>query len=180
MIKHVILEECKKLAHPKEFVETEFITKAIKLMVQVIRGKTDKGIILSGRTGVGKTLLLKAFNIVWNEFNNVPMEQIRASQLKTITIKSEGYATADYRMPFLSIDDFGSEPETIKHYGTDVTPFSDIIHYRSEMEDIRKILIATTNLSPKMIGERYGDRTLSRLKGENLIILIKGDDHRTT
>lgn len=164
----------------KNFVNNEYIQRAIKEYSKCIQNnKHNKGVILSGRTGTGKTVLLESVIKVWNNHNKIKMEYIKSSKLINCTTKSEGYSNnLDFRMPFLSLDDFGAEPEEIKHYGQIITPFIDIIQYRYDMNDKRKLLFATTNLTPKMISERYGDRTLSRLKGDNLILKLDGEDNR--
>lgn len=173
-----IINEYQKLVGV-HFRMNESLEKAVKILSGIISGEYNTGVIMSGRTGVGKTQLLKASITVWNRHNKIDVEYLPSSKLKTIMINSEGYSsTIDYRMPFLAIDDFGAEPERIINYGMEITPFVDIIQYRSDMVDKRKILLATTNLSPSMISDRYGDRVLSRLRGENKIILIDGDDHR--
>lgn len=169
-----------KISVGVKFVMTEYIDRAIKEYSNcIVNNNSKKGVIVSGRTGTGKTKLLETVIEVWNKYNKVDMEYLPSSKLSTVTIKSEGYnSTVDFRMPFLAIDDFGAEPEEIKYFGNSITPFIDIIQYRYDMKDKRKILFATTNLSPKMISDRYGDRVFSRLKGDNLIIKMDGEDNR--
>ena len=180
-IKQEIYTEYRRRVGSK-FKDSEFIQHAIDAFANTIYNKgVNKGVIISGRTGVGKTVLLKSAVAIWDRHNKVKMEYLPSSKIPTITTKSEGYAsTIDYRMPYLAIDDIGAEPEVIKLYGVGITPLVDIVQYRTDMKDRRKILFATTNLTPNMIGERYGDRVKSRLRGENKIILVKGDDNRTT
>ena len=61
--------------------------------------------------------------------------------------------------PLLAIDDLGKEPGEIITYGNIVTPMVDLIEQRYKMQ---LFTIATTNLLPKQIGEKYGARIADR------------------
>lgn len=71
----------------------------------------------------------------------------------------EYFETRLKRRAFLAIDDLGCEPSTVKNYGTEITPVTDIIYARY---DSMLPTIITTNLDKKDIRERYGDRVADR------------------
>jgi len=136
-------------------------------------------IVLSGDVGTGKTHLAQS---VYNELaargksclcctafglNNLFFENHtsldKSSLIKTLT-------EAD----FLVIDDLGTEPvyrNVTREYLYSV--LNERMLYR------RRTLI-TTNLSPAQIGERYGERILSRLnhKGMSVFFRFSGSDVR--
>ena len=60
---------------------------------------------------------------------------------------------------FIGIDDLGCEPTTIKNYGTDINPVTDLLYRRY---DNRSPTIITTNLDRKDIRDKYGDRLADR------------------
>lgn len=60
---------------------------------------------------------------------------------------------------FLVIDDLGCEPVSVKSWGTEITPVTDILYRR--YDDMLPTIV-TTNLSKKDIRVRYGDRVADR------------------
>lgn len=62
---------------------------------------------------------------------------------------------------FLIIDDLGVEPQTVKSYGNEVSPVSDILYHRYNKS---MFTLMTTNLSWNEIGTRYGERISDRMK----------------
>lgn len=60
----------------------------------------------------------------------------------------------------LAIDDLGTEPVEVMDYGNIITPIIDLLTKRYEAQ---LFTIVTTNLDPKDIRKRYGDRIADRL-----------------
>ena len=60
----------------------------------------------------------------------------------------------------LAIDDLGTEPVEVMDYGNIITPVIDLLTKRYEAQ---LFTIVTTNLNPKEIRKRYGDRIADRL-----------------
>ena len=173
-----IILEIKKEVGDK-FQLNPFITKAVNLLVDSMMNR-DKGVILIGGTGVGKTTVMRCARKVFNSFAEKEMDMILGHQIKDATKHNrEGYiGTGDYTMSYVLLDDVGSEPIKIVEYGSEVNPFIDIVEYRYNMEDRMKVLWVTTNLSMGDISERYGDRVASRLVEGNVIANMGGEDFR--
>lgn len=60
----------------------------------------------------------------------------------------------------LAIDDLGTEPVEVMDYGNIITPVINLLTKRYEAH---LFTIVTTNLDPKEIHKRYGDRIADRL-----------------
>lgn len=59
----------------------------------------------------------------------------------------------------LAIDDFGTEPAEVMSYGNVTTPLTELLYHRY---DEGLFTIISTNLTPKHIKERYGERISDR------------------
>lgn len=72
------------------------------------------------------------------------------------------------------IDDIGTESLSVK-YGEKRMTFPELV---DEAEKKGKLLIITTNLSLSEIKEKYGERTLDRLRAITTPIVFKGESLR--
>ena len=72
------------------------------------------------------------------------------------------------------IDELGVE-EQVTNYGEPFEPFNKIIN---AAEASTKLLFITTNLTPKQLLDRYGERTLDRIARLCKSIEFKGDSLR--
>ncbi len=75
---------------------------------------------------------------------------------------------------FLVVDDIGTEDFT-NEYGSRRMAFSELM---DSVEKTNKTVIITSNLGAKQIQEKYGDRTLDRIKSTCIRVLFKGDSLR--
>ncbi len=78
------------------------------------------------------------------------------------------------RYNLISIDDIGTE-DFSNNYGSKRHAFAELV---DSVEKEGKIVIATTNLSKAQLTEKYGDRTVDRIKGLFTCVLFKGDSLR--
>ena len=78
------------------------------------------------------------------------------------------------RYSLISIDDIGTE-DFSNNYGSKRHAFAELV---DSVEKEGKIVIATTNLSKAQLTEKYGDRTVDRIKGLFTCVLFKGDSLR--
>lgn len=138
------------------------------------------GLLIMGKAGVGKTWILTAI------MNDVLMNCFRWSEKMT---KHVAYYPASYliynlrnrneamfqnaiSVSWLFLDDFGSENVTDfarEHFFT-------ILDIRCQK---KKPTFITTNLNFNEIGEKYGERFVSRLKEMCIPMQIDGQDRRT-
>jgi DNA replication protein DnaC len=140
-----------------------------------------KGIILAGNCGTGKTLIMKSAQKIYNYFPDNSFKFATTSQVVTDynkpNDKGGDEAITRYKNGDWCFDDFGSE-EMGSHFGK-IEVMKEIILRRYEMFiNYGNKTYLTTNLSPQMIEERYGERVMSRLKEMCNIKIITGNDRR--
>lgn len=149
------------------------------LMQQWCEKKSDKNVVLSGNTGVGKTHLMQCMadsiilqkRTVYYSLSHNMLDLLANEYTKygAITdISGSPFIAADV----LFIDDLGTEPvmKNLPIY------LQLILEERAQRG---KPTVVTTNLLPPDIRERYGDRVLSRLFSKTAVsIRMTGKDLR--
>ena len=132
----------------------------------------QKGLLITGDSGVGKTETLKAVK-------NNPIKPLQI--VSTVWVTQVVKASGDFILPdnkIVVLDDVGCEPIPIKHYGTDIRWFADLIESRYIGQTDYSNLIITTNLDGDKIEQLYGYRIRSRLRQMFNIISVVGEDIR--
>lgn len=150
--------------------------EAIKYLVDIYTGKSDKrGLVVSGNTGSGKTLLLK----LWIYFRKYVLRDERAysNGLRSrsyvfydpLTLlkhfQKDQYDIFSKRLgDVLILDDIGLIPP-VNYFGTMVDIAGNLIfkRYDDTKEDPQLELYLTTNLTPDQLKTALGERTISRL-----------------
>jgi energy-coupling factor transporter ATP-binding protein EcfA2 len=135
----------------------------------------DKGILLSGPVGCGKTTLMKLLRHLvpmQRPYEVIPCRNIAFSfnHLGFKTIEEYG------NTKFFCFDDLGVEPPG-RFYGKDMNVMGEVLLSRYELYLQSKLKIkthATTNLSADELEERYGHRVRSRMR--KLFNLVSFED----
>lgn len=134
----------------------------------------QKGLLLIGPVGVGKTSMLNLMNRVLDDKKRFA---IKSANEIALTFADEGHSTilkygkhftrtASYSKESraLCIDDIGSE-SNIKHFGNDCNVIQEILTLRYDLYiSIQIKSYCTTNLSFLQLGEVYGERLISRFR----------------
>lgn len=132
-----------------------------------------KGLLLRGISGIGKTYLPTCLK-------DNPLNPIKIVNILEITdyVKEDGEYEVRTNGKIFCIDDIGTEPTPIKHYGTDINWFKNFIElYYAKKQPFNRVIIST-NLNFELLTEKYGYRVTSRMKEMFNTINVEGTDLR--
>lgn len=148
---------------------------------------TKFGILLCGNPGNGKTTMLYAFQHATNYlvkqgmFNN---EQYRGYDIGLVVLDArditeeakdhKGFAHTKQRY-MLGVEDIGREPTEVLDYGNVLNPVIDLLEsrYREQL-----FTFVTTNLTPKQIRAKYGNRIADRFNEMMECVVFENDTYR--
>lgn len=131
----------------------------------------NKGLLMLGGVGVGKTLIMKAFSLnqhasyrvvrsrdISYDFADKGFGVVKLhSEIASIAVNIHGQSESG-----ICIDDLGTDEER-KHYGDKANALTEIILNRYDLNR-HNLTHITTNLNAKMIEQVYGTRVRSRMR----------------
>lgn len=191
-----IMNECgiskDKLHSFKQFSSSVASNEKQKTQLEKIRSKFEEisnkfpainsnFIIISGKTGVGKTFMAEclASSLIEKGFivsvvSSFGMNDIMLSYHTCFNDQKQSYLSSLLDPEILLVDDLGTEP-ILKNVTLEY-----LYLILSERSRRGHLTIITTNLSPNDILDRYNERIFSRIfnKKESLCIQIEGQDLR--
>jgi DNA replication protein DnaC len=143
-------------------------------------GDLNKGILLQGKYGCGKTVLLETYSLLHNHtvrkfsLNYPLLSFIKAVELQEQIRKQS--VNMFVRKPLI-IDEFGRESKTVQDYGNITRPLSELLSLRS---DAGTLTHGTTNfiLNTLSSDEFYGGMIGDRLKTMFNFITLHGETRR--
>lgn len=170
----------------REYIADTYITSTIYQISEILGTPSHRfSIILTGQYGNGKTTMLYAIRSLIHylfEYNHPAihhLKQFRPSipivaakdMVKHIISGEHSYRLEDMIM----IDDWGSEPTEIIHYGMLYTPIIDLIEARYAR---MQYTILSTNMKIEEIRPKYKHRCADRLNEMAHIVEFTGDSYR--
>ena len=150
----------------RKFVMDEATAANIEKFASFLTNDSSKfGLIFSGVCGNGKTTLTFAFQNLLNYLNDEGLFDERTG-ISIIDAKEVVAYAKDPKMfselrnrTMIAIEDMGREPVEVLEYGNVLNPVIDFLEYRYNAQ---LFTLITTNLVPKEIRERYGNRIADR------------------
>ena len=134
-----------------------------------------RGLMLFGSNGRGKTQICQnIIPVIFMHYLKRDYFCVEAKNLSQYNRSEIDKCQLWYTTTPIIIDDVGVE-SIANDYGEKRDLFSEIV---DQCEKEKRLLILTTNLTPKEIIERYGLRTLDRLKAIVRAIKFHGDSLR--
>lgn len=141
-----------------------------KEVAEWLKDNKGRGLWLCGECGRGKTLIgAKILPVLFN-FYHFPRKIISLYDAKDLNSKFDDIV----KKHIIYIDDVGKESVDV-NYGNRNLRFPDIV---DEAEKKGKLLMFTTNLSQEKMVEKYGERTVDRLRAITKKIVFRGKSLR--
>ncbi len=166
-------------SHKIEFTNNQI--KLLKILRDYLAGvgsfNPGKGVLILGKNGTGKTLILLSFIKLIMTVSNKHIIHTHSKALPELLRQQN-----DNHKYFASgrsfyIEDVGKEKKEIKHYGTLITPFPDFID--AIYSNSYGLHLACSNYSLKRTLEtNYGKTITSRIVELYNIHVLEGEDMR--
>lgn len=137
-------------------------------LAEWLKDNQGKGLLCCGDGGRGKTFVCERIllPIIMHKHPYAKVSKVRAYTIARDYNEAMG--------TILFIDDIGVERDT-HNYGERINVFNQIV---DDAERNNFLLIVTTNLTLEDIREKYGERTLDRLRALTRLVLFKGESLR--
>ena len=137
-------------------------------IVEWLEDNKGRGLLINGGCGLGKSLIgMRIIPILVNTACRKVVSIYRAQDLVS-------QPDAILSKHIIYIDDVGKEAVEVS-YGNRTLRFPDIV---DEAEKKGKLLMFSTNLSQEKIVEKYGERTVDRLRAITKKIVFRGKSLR--
>lgn len=136
------------------------------MMNQLISPGFKRGFFLIGKTGSGKSAIMRIFSSWLRRIHNLQhLSYSIASTIDIVSEYSEGGedAIARYKSGNWCFDDLGAENLEAMYMGNRKNVMKDLLQIRYNNHRAGMITYCTGNISKEMFGEYYGFRMSSRL-----------------
>lgn len=146
----------------------------------------NKGILLCGPIGIGKSTLMRGLQqfqlfAACHPLLTVPDNRFAIFSAAEIALNyAEKGQTAFDNLPKqigICIDEIGREPLDSKHYGTSINPIQTLLQLRYDRRH-QSMTHGTTNLRPDELAHYYGDYIADRCRELFNVIELTGTTRR--
>lgn len=149
----------------------------------------NKGILLCGGVGTGKSVLFRALKIYTaeilreNSFQTFQaseiIDSVNVNGIEPLEKFGENLSNGQPRPITCYVDDIASKNEKIKNYGTEISVIEQLISIRYNIyQKYRKLSHFSTNIYPAELSKIYDLRIIDRLKEMCNIIELAGPSRR--
>lgn len=167
-------------------LDKDFPATAINMGIK--NPSLDKGILLFGGYGSGKTWMMQLFEknksqcyVTINAKNIADKYEVSGGENSELInpITNPVNDAEHFYQPYtgICIDDIGTE-DVKNNYGNKKNVIGDLIELKYAKGKCGRLLHGTTNLTAKELNEFYGDRIISRMREVFNIIHLPGSDRR--
>jgi DNA replication protein DnaC len=136
------------------------------------KGDPNKGILLLGDIGCGKTFLMQTLFDMIEKLMSKVILQVHAKNIHT-EIEAKGIEY--FRKRPLFVDDIGKEEKEVKVYGSVHKPFEDLIAFRYANKGVT---FGTGNFNMKTYEEMYFRHLTDRMKQLFNVMILPGTSRR--
>ena len=136
------------------------------------KGNLNRGIMLSGNVGTGKTMIVNSFISIIQQLSVKLVTSMHSKKIAPF-LKEKGEDYLNYRPLF--IDDLGKETKIVNDYGTVKNTIPDLFAIRY---DTGAWTFATNNYSFETLREFYGETIVDRFKEMFNNLQLIGDSRR--
>lgn len=139
-----------------------------QVMVEWLADNRGKGLLVMGTCGTGKTLIC-------GQVLPLLLHMVEGKIVTPYTAQAmNGNLDKVMGQRCVYLDDIGTE-ETVVSYGNRRDAFCEIV---DNAERTGNMIIATTNLNTQELKERYGERTVDRLRAICKVGVVRGPSMR--
>ena len=156
------------IAQDHRYPHTDYDLTKEALGKSVNRLRLDRGVLIFGRYGVGKSTICRAMSRI--------IKAKQSTAMKVVDDYNDRGQLRKYETGNWYFDDFGREREPQYARKGDPKIMSDLLETRYFLK--RGVTIITTNLSIEEIQEQYGNRVESRLWEQFNMYALGGLDYR--
>lgn len=166
-----------------QMIQDSTTEERVRKAAKWLSGKYKSGLLLYGSAcGTGKTTLGNAmctlvnymFDSCYSQYRKTVYRTTAINLVKVYSENQEQYNRL-VTQELLFIDDLGTEPASIKIYGNEFSPVTEMLYARY---DRNRWTVVTSNLSDEQIKERYGERIDDRLREMFDKIHFQGKSYR--
>lgn len=179
---HTLLRQNQKIVFEMDKYNEPIIEQLFFFLTRdsQFQGDLNKGILVQGKFGCGKTVIMETFAEIHNHIiKRMGIKRPLITFIKSLDLQEKliTQSTTSFVYRPLIIDEFGREPKTVQDYGNTMRPISELLSLRS---DNGSITHGITNFSfERLVTETYyGAMIGDRLKMMFNLMPMKGDSKR--
>lgn len=135
-------------------------------------GDHNKGILLLGAIGAGKTFLMQCMFEIILLYNRIIVAEVHS---KNLANEIEAKGMEYYRKRPMYVQDIGKEEKSVNHYGTIKKPFEDLISFRYTTG---AVTFGCGNYKMDTYQDFYSTHIVDRMKELFNIVILKGESKR--
>lgn len=166
-----------------KMIQNQATEEKVRKVVKWLSGKHRIGLLLYGAgCGTGKTTMANAMCTLINYLFDSVYSQDRKCVYRTNAInlvKMYSENPEQYKRminhELLFVDDLGSEPVSVKIYGNEVSPITEMLYHRY---DRQLWTLLTSNMNDELLKNRYGARIEDRFKEMFDRLHFNGESYR--